>query len=181
MNALFSLPRRNLQPVHEPRHEPRHSRRYIRDHAGIPGALAPQEPGQAPAEDAATTEALAPLRATLAGVAPEPPAPDALQRVLDGLRNLPEPPRAWLVYVMPDGTRLRYPLGLAPVYKGATVTRDGRPMAGRYLGTSGDGYILLEATSAAWCEDDITAGMAQRDALAAAAGEDEAQEGGEAA
>jgi len=80
---------------------------------------------------------------------------------------------------MPDGTRLRYPLGLAPVYKGATVTRDGRPMAGRYLGTSGAGYILLESASAAWCEDDIAAGMAQRDALQQAARE--AAEGTEAA
>ena len=105
-------------------------------------------------------------------------------RLLDALRNLPDAgqpqPAAWLVHVMPDGRQLRYPLGLAPVYKGTTVTRDGRPVAGSYLGTSGAGYLLLEAASAAWCEDDIAARSAQRDALLAAA-RDETAEGGAAA
>jgi len=133
-------------------------------------------------ETPAVTEALAPLRAALAEVDPEPPVADILQRTLDGLRNLPDAgrpqPGAWLVHVMPDGRQVRYPLGLAPVYKGATVTRDGRPVAGSYLGTSGTGYLLLEVTSAAWCEDHLTAVAAMQDALVAAG---EAAEGGEAA
>ena len=92
----------------------------------------------------------------------------------DGLRELPAaPPGAWLVHVMPDGHVDRYPLGLTPVYKGATVTRDGRPMAGSYLGTSGGGYVLLEATSAPWCQDHLAAVAEQLNALLADEDEDE--------
>jgi len=126
------------------------------------------------------TEAAEMVRASLAGVPPEPPATELLVRVRDGLRNLPAPPAAWLVHVTPDGRQDRYPLGLTPVYKGAT-TRDGQPMAGSYLGTSGGGYVLLEVTSAAWCEDLSAAVTGQQAALRAAAARDEAAEGGEAA
>jgi hypothetical protein len=110
-----------------------------------------------------------------------------LARVADRLRALPAepereperdedglPPSAYLravlhepagMHALPGMAELGEPLGRTPLFAGATRTISGQLIAGMYLGTNEDGYCMVDATSAEWCEDAITALTAMRDAL----------------
>lgn len=132
----------------------------------------PEEPLPARVPGAAIPAALVPVLRT------EPAHPDMLRDLRDTLEALPcdpeprEAPSAYLRAVVPGGetgvTQIQDAIGRSPLFAGSGTVADGRTVAGMYLGTNDDGWFVLDALSAEWCEDAITALTAMRDALVAA-------------
>ena len=126
-----------------------------------------------------------PLRETLRQAAPLPPEPAdtaLLRRIADGLRALPSLPGAYLRNITPgDGADPHEPLKGFPAFAGMDVMPDGTPVAGLWLGAPDkDGHLVIDVVSAAYCDAAAMAFLDMRDALMAAALEEEG-EGGQAA
>ncbi len=141
----------------------------------------------APAEDPEMTQALAPLRATLAEAAETAAKPDdinILARTLDGLRNLPAtPPVAWLRFIHDDGRPSHEePLSGYPFFAGTRKTSDGRLVHGLCIGENKNGHFVLDEMSIARLDCLIAAATEMRDYKTAAREQaSEAAEGTEAA